>query len=450
MNRFKRWLGKTFGIFKIEEKVEEEQIDFVTLNKNFQTNADNWFKHYNFSEDEKTASEEVRKELFNDGAHFHGVGKYDGSIGIRKSGIKDVVISRVKAMQYHIGSIFRGKLEAAVAEKEEKSIIKDHMEILKNKHNEYLEQLNDYSQKYPKQHSFTIFILYLLIAIFLILADIPLALELTQQGFNFPSPDPDSEKHLTISALFHNPIEVLANNWEVFVLSIGIALCAVYVKILYDEFIEEPIQMIVTRFKNIPGVNYQNTDEILKMEKGYKFRKRIKVGLFIFTILTIVSLGFFRFEVIIAEGSWEPSFWVQLSFILITLLFPVVGGVCFSLALSSWQNKRRLIIEKKANDLHHDKYSIAMRNHSDAENKVKRLEVFVRDWTENNEICQNYIDMIIGMYNHGYERGLASSSKGDVNASLVQQIDNLRNQAISNSTYSHMLKAIDNLPNSNN
>ena len=103
--------------------------------------------------------------------------------------------------------------------------------------------------------------IYGAVALVLVLADIPLALELTRRGFNLKS-DPNN----AISDLFlattqdgfvSHFFRVLTSNWEVVVFATGVAFCTIYIKIFYDDFIGVPLENLIKKASESPTADYE-------------------------------------------------------------------------------------------------------------------------------------------------------------------------------------------------
>jgi hypothetical protein len=403
--------------------------------------------YFELPEEEEYASRKIREELADFGDKFRKLGIEDGKSCKRKQGIREIIESHIEGIRNHIKATFRGRHEAAKIDKQTKKSKYDNENELNTIYHNHFNLLLDYCHRYPKHHSFTIFLMYLFVALFLILADIPLALKLIEQGFNLDGPDEaKGEAHLMISQLFNNPLGVFAANWETFLLSIGIALCAVYVKILYDDFFGDPIHMVATRFKKIPGVD--DDKDITALRKAFVTRKAVKFIIFLFTIATIILLGYFRYHTIQSGSNTvtKEGFITLYTLIAITLIFPVIGGVCFSLSLSNIQNINRLKKAKKNADIQHKKYLKALKEYTHAETKEHSLKSFLVDWTEENFVSKNYKKFLLGQYLHGYEEGLRQFADKDESNSLIEKVKIYRKKVLANKIYRNIIEDNDDFP----
>lgn len=242
------------------------------------------------------------------------------------------------------------------------------------------------------QYSWTSVFLYSFFGVFLIMADIPLAVQLVQKGFAFEGPGPDHPE-LQLHALMTRFWPVIQANWEAFLTATGIAFCTAFIKLSYDEYIASPygastlkrraFRRLVERKKGSNELPLSDDEE-----KEYKREDRAKfitkMGILSLTLVMIVVLGQFRTSALgglkkynqvqaeqkdVLNNQGEIDFQEKekelkdidekakssnetynnesgktnlLTFIFITLLFPIVSGACFSLAISALQNKCRV------------------------------------------------------------------------------------------------------------
>jgi len=282
-------------------------------------------------------------------------------------------------------------------------------------------------------------VVYIIVAILLIIADIPLSVKLTKEGF------------------------VLKEWWEVIAMSLGIALCTVYVKIYYDEFIAHPIEKSVTQFKpkNLPGVD-QNEQELKSIKTTWLVRFSVKTFILLFSLVTIMALGIFRFQFF--EGQVKRSFnatnttnttggltyntpsgsgnnlytdyfdWkTKTAFILITILFPVIGGVCASLGADKIQNYRELKQTDKNCALKQQVYLNSLKDLNEVEKRLKNCANYLKWCSEEGNFIIEYTSFFISHYVHGYERGIIKANLGK---DLFNKAEELRKKLIAKQAFS--------------
>lgn len=316
------------------------------------------------------------------GEDFRRLGFYDGVKGITNEETDAIANSCASTLVQYIKASSNGKLEAFASEMEVKEQILNDEGARYQVSKKHLETKTYYYNNYPRTYSKGLGVFYLIMATCLIFADVPLAYALTVNGFN-----------LTVGS-----------GWNIF-LVIGIALCAVYIKIYYDDYIATSLGSYTLQFKNIPGVtddfsNNQEQNEIEKLnyhrtvksvKKEYWIKFAIKSIILLLSLCTIWKLGEFRFinlddgerKGLLKYIEWMTSNGWNITadiyadvintaistFRYLTLLFPIIGGVCLSLALTNFQNCHRF---KDSQDDYlklQENYLIALENY----NKVKKL-----------------------------------------------------------------------------
>ena len=299
---------------------------------------------------------DLNRNINDSGKSLEEQGYRDGSIGVEqneniKGRIKAItghLLAPVKAMAIGICDGLSREIESLkqeIARKEEhQKLRRESYDLISNEYN-----MNS------TQFSLLLGVFYCLVAFFLILADIPLAVELTKKGFDLKgiTGDPYSE----MPFLAYNPLKVIRSNWEVFVLAIGIALSTIYFKIYYDYLIGKSTYREVLFDKHLNKSFSFSLEDWERVHKARTIKARVSFTLLILTILTMLVLGYFRFEAIenqmirdfrVMEEqlralgqdtrgmnlTYEPMSWVtKLAFVLVTVLFPLIGGVCASIGL---------------------------------------------------------------------------------------------------------------------
>ena len=381
------------------------------------------------SRDKSQLSKEITEMIRENGINFRRTGHYDGAIGRKFGSIRDLAVVSINMIKDHVQTSFRGKKDAYETEMKVREEIHKKAKEIYNTQFESYKKLKNYKDKFPKHHSILLFLLYLFIALFLIFADVPLALNLTERGFDLKSSQDPNYVDFEITEFFRYPMIVIQNYWEVFLISFGIALCTIYIKILYDELIGNPSHTVVTRYKDIPNVE---EDEVGEIKREDRRRRGIKLGILGLTLLTIVALGVFRFETLKNDPSNDigNSFFTQLTFILITLLFPVIGGICFSISLSNVQNVMNLWSASRKFKSKQRQYTKALEEFNTAQQKFHDIQGYLKDWDEEGVIAKNYVNFLVAAYNHGFEWGHSHPELYLEGKDLYEKTEKLRNKLI--------------------
>jgi hypothetical protein len=259
-----------------------------------------------------------------------------------------------------------------------------------------------------KEYSYFLSFTYLFVALCIFISDVPLSLKLVAHGFALRTEilDKSQKPILRIDDLFTNPINVATQLWEPLLLAFGIALAGVFIKFFLDEVI----------------FNYKT-----KESKPLKVRVALSIILGLF-VVTIILLGFFRADTQkrILESEFNKrqqtiqqllgtqatatqplgeSPWVLPTFIGLTLMLPLIGGVCFSAGWSRLKKARQfsnakrdlLEVEERHNSVL-QRFNEAQENLNTEEELLDR-EKLERNWED------PLAELAINLYRHGYSRG---------------------------------------------
>jgi hypothetical protein len=410
-----------------------------------------------------------RKLLMDIGNIYWNTGKEDGKLGQNKTNLSEIAHVDAEFIKDDINSSYKAKVDQLESEVKIKEKIYDHAEKDYNDSKDFYEKAFKEFRRNPRYFSRGLAILYVTIAMLLIFADIPLALKLTQQGF-----DLDLGQNFQIRQLFENPFRVFQENWEVFILAFGVALCTIFIKIIYDEFVERPLEKVITQFKNLDGVDSDSEIEMAIIKRERKKRAKIKAIILSLTILTIISLGVFRYQTIEHQNRLEElSLTDQLSnenffnsidqpnitdstivssnttnssndglrkvftavtFILITLLFPTVGGVCFSIGSNYWGNRKELNMAKELSETSKNAFLNASK---DIEETIKKLANWrgALDWCNSPNFIGHIKRLFLNYYDHGYQRGMVEPDTSIINKDLFTRAEEFRNSLVSKGIY---------------
>lgn len=413
-----------------------------------------------------------RKLLMDIGNLYWDRGREDGKFGQNKTNLTEIAHIDAEFIKDDISSSYKARVDELESEvKIKKKIYEDAQEDYENSKTFYEKAFKEFRRN-PRYFSKGLATLYLIIAVLLIFADIPLALKLTQQGF-----DLDLGQNFQIRQLFESPFRVFQENWEVFVLAFGVALCTIFIKIIYDEFVERPLEKIVTQFKNLDGIDANSEEEIIIIKQERRKRVKIKASILTLTIVTIISLGVFRYLTIEHQNRLEElSLSDQLSnenflspidqqyadttnqnsatdpnaigsenettrkiitgitFILITLLFPTIGGACFSIGLNYWGNRKELKMAEKLSETSKKAFLSASK---DLEETIKKLSNWqgALNWCNTDNFIDHIKRLFLNYYDHGYQRGMLTPETIIINKDLFTRAEEFRNSLVSKGIY---------------
>src|SRR5690606_11787340 len=96
-------------------------------------------------------------------------------------------------------------------------------------------------------------------------------------------------------------------------------------------------------------------------------------------------------------------------FILLTLIFPIIGGICLSKGVSAFHNfKEKRIAEKKLKKLEADYRDHKNNDLLNALKKMRRIEALI-DKIKNPEFKKTASNDILASYQRGFHKGLGGS-----------------------------------------
>ena len=306
--------------------------------------------------------------------------------------------------------------------------------------------------------------LYLVFGILLFLADVPLSLKLVASGFQVPveAELPEgvaaigSTTKLLIDHLLIYPRYVIGLFWESLALAGGIAFVGIIVKyyvdliVLRDKDVERPrllatVVLTVILFGFIGTVfllgnfraeqqmqaDRRQIDNTVRDEnqKNQAFNENNPTAQprRVFSETEIVDEVNRRY----GTQSSMKSAWLIQTFIALTILLPVVGGVCFSASGARFRNAKQ--------------YWLAFLDYKKAENERDRLVLQIAkeqgDVTQLTQRLQELksdpdyltaiVDFKLGVYQHGYARGRTIPETVESGASLYERCESAISKLLS-------------------
>lgn len=367
----------------------------------------------------------VHKRISASHKYMYEMGRRDGSLGVRLD-ITDIAKATAQSMFRHIFVILKGKLGSLGAQLQSEKNIMDVEENSYKREQAYYDYMKYQYRFFPRNYSFLLFIIYLLVAIALIVADMPLALKLIHKGFDLEGPG--------FSELFEGGKfwSTIAANWETTITAVGIALCTVYIKIYYDEFVGTPYANRLMSFKKFleeNGIELQEETQ-RKINREVVIKTVIKTLLVLITLVCIVVLARFRYQTSALEGSpmMPLTGW---AFLGITLLFPLIGGVCLSYALNNLQNRVRLIRAKRNCGRRLDVLRMRVKDYSYAKTNYEDLDAAAARLGDEIRMVEEYKNYLIAFYERGYAIGAMQPEKYAKGEEFYTKILEWRNIAIS-------------------
>jgi hypothetical protein len=374
--------------------------------------------------------------------YMYEMGRRDGALGVRLTNITNIAKATAQEMFRHIYVVLQGSLAALLAEQKTRHKIVDYDNLCHQRNQAYHDYVQYQYRFFPRSYSWWLGGFYAIVALALILADIPLALKLIQEGFNIAG---GGAAHETIPHLFTgNFWRIIALNWETFTTAMGISLCTVYIKIYYDEFIGTPYAnktMTFTRFaeeNKMEGdlLEDETAQKAIKLE--YRNKRWWKTGLAAFTVAAIVILALFRLQTAHKSGDFDLTTISAAAFVTITILFPIIGGICLSHALSNFQNRRRLARASRNCNQSMQVYLKAVENYTIAEKNYADLKAASDRLCDEERMVGEYLDYLIAFYQRGFATGGMQPDKYAKGEDFYRKILEWRNIAVSQKINHHI------------
>jgi hypothetical protein len=437
-----RWIREKFASVKkavstpTDSPNDDSDKEAADSRKKF-TNAFESFSHF-FADLAKTFHENAQLQRFiAAGESFRKSGYYAGQWGIREPEIGEMAEMQVRITKGLIDEECQSNQRKLNSQVEILSTIREDAERDYRNKNAYYEKLTRAYQYSQRQFSILLGFIYGFFALVLVLADIPLALELTKQGFNLKSDEESAIQDLFLYGtdegfVFHF-IKVLTGNWEVVLFATGIACCTIYIKIFYDDFVGSPLENLIKKAPEAPIADYEEfystaTDKrsqsktaidsedhtsnrkqrvVAEFARFWRTRFRVKFGVLIGLFLTIGVLGYFRYSVVSAGDEVVariPGHVTFFTYCLATLIFPTISGICASLSLNTfhnWSHRRRA---EKQNAAARNVVIKATDEYRLKEEEKERNSSFI-SWLESEDTIKQLKYYLIRCYESGYKFG---------------------------------------------
>lgn len=395
-------------------------------------------------------------------------GMYNGSHGIVVD--KEVIQSRAnieaESCYDELKVLVKKKLGELQKEEELKCLVYEKSEnsfkaILRD-----LEYLNLVKNNSNTSRSIISTIGCMLLGLFLILADIALALQLVMEGFIFPEPKEGYEINNLMTGYF---VEVLKANWQVFMTTVGVATFTIILKIAFDRFIGTSYgdgyvkKMRFIRWfrkekysKDTEEISTDIEADLRSIRRYERIKNGTLIGLAALTIVFLYFLAQFRdFSMNTEQSKKDLSNEIyttfdkgedgllpgaqsdstermrdkvaatyqvsrsnrKLIFFGTTLLFPIVSAICLSIASASLQNGRKIRQLKREAEETKVTLDEDQKLYGDiyGETEAWKLEA---DYLDLNDALSNFKTKLVDIYNYGF-------SIGRIRPDLFQTIPNL-------------------------
>lgn len=332
--------------------------------------------------------------------------------------------------------------------------LEEEIDTLKSQFQKYKNQFeNIYNNRIicRSEYSIPLAIIYILFAIGLFIADIPLTINLVAAGFglspsNSVALSPSNSVAFTIQ-------QIIINYWGVAILALGLIMSGLFVKIFLDKVVlsepEERSNSFSTKWSTIVvlivvlvlylttfwGLGHYREDQLriteianIKRNTETEFQNRI-------IMLGIKTPSPEKDEnerlkanaIVQRIQAYEEnkSKFAAYVFIALTILFPIIGGLCFSIGLRKYYKAKlykelKLELKEVKNDLEN---SIIEKKESEV--ILKQKEDLLINKKSSDIERKKFIEWKKSIYLHGYERGSKMVKTLDEGESLYNRCETL-------------------------
>lgn len=344
--------------------------------------------------------------IWNMGDRLTEVGYEDGQSGQANTNIGVLARTLVYNLRSQMVQRFSASLASTSAELDGITIQKELAGDLQKRKKDYYIFLEEQKEIHPSKFNAFLGVFYSVISIVLIAADIPLARSLTRTAFDL-------------------------EEWETWILCLGIAFCTVIFKIVYDEFMSSPLDNFSSQLNQATSKGDYTEKQKSRIRINQIVRIVFKVIVLIFTILTIYFLARLRFLAIdnieksststsdgfstlegfdplqeIATNSVfaeNPSLTIT-TFIFVTIIFPLIGGICMSMGLQVFNNRNSYNKAKSSFDEASSRFSMAAKSSTILIEKKELAEKNI-EYCKDQKFEDRYVEFFESRYNHGFRRG---------------------------------------------
>ena len=140
------------------------------------------------------------------------------------------------------------------------------------------------------------------------------------------------------------------------------------------------------------------------------------------------------------NGYFEVNAFSTGAFVAITILFPVIGGICFSYALNNLQNLLRLSKAKKNSAEHKNSLQETINQFSTLKKDYEDINAAAQQFGNEGKVLEEYKNYLIAFYGRGYAIGGMQPEKYSKGEDFYSKILEWRNVAISSKINHHIAK----------
>ncbi|MGC4038715.1 MAG: hypothetical protein QM764_22315 [Chitinophagaceae bacterium] len=332
------------------------------------------------------------------------LGEVDGTSGAKDFSFNATAVAQADDMTGQIVSFLEGRAGSF------KLLIDDKIEEIKAEEaaeSNYKEQIETIEKSKYRDRSLAMFWFFIVFAFVMIIADIVVSLNLVNKfGIG--------------NAAVGAGIWERIRDFDLLPFSLGIAFCTVYFKILYDDYIigrpgEGILSVMDMRKKGVAAAFFWT-------DWGLKLAVKLLIGAGLLIMLSELS----RFRMMFTffgESSDEmrtiSATHPELSFILlrcfqgITIILPIISGICLSIALNIRSNRRSL--KKWEEKLQKSGVRLSGLRTDLEKCTVRELQfkTHLKDWSDKTAKIKLLSELFTANYDQGFRIGYRSNHGSD-------------------------------------
>ncbi|MBB5395066.1 hypothetical protein [Mucilaginibacter sp. AK015] len=376
--------------------------------------------------------ENVQAHILGSGEYYQSIGKMHGRIGARDFQMLKTARTYANLITERVVSSLKGRIAALNLLISDKGTELQKLREQEAGCLEKLSELTDLRHHDHKQFNRFNARVYLTAALLMILADIAVSVNLVAFfGIGHQAPDASFKQKL--------------GDPELMLFSFGIALCTVFVKIFYDEYINSKLGHMQQHVREMAAE--KANIGLLVAELALKFL--VKACILIALLWLLYNLAEYRtyftlyssLKTKVAKMALDPrtrdvADVLLKSFVGITVIVPVISGIALSVALKIIANRRALINSEKAAAAASNNCLLTQEMLQEKTYLLKKLEQYLEEWENKKE----KIDLQSAYFVQVYEQGFRISYRAHHGHDLYKLIEEYRNEVV-NQTFNRRLNS---------
>ncbi len=391
MKNKKNWFSRLAS--QIIPKKDEKFTYFTVKDSNYEDTFDRIGK-WKLTKKNLYKKQAIIAQITQDASEFREIGETDGWRGLTPQAMEKITANIASLWKSFIESSFHHRKILAEGNQADYKTQYDNLVRIQDSLKNHKADIDEHYKNNSKQYSLFFGLLYIGAAIFLLIADFPLAVQSAQKGFNL-------------------------NNDEAFWIATGLVMMTAYIKIIYDEYLGNSVKKTLESRReeiNLGDEKPATTEEIKAAKRIRAWQLISKLLILTLLVGTIITLGVFRFGFLQIDAGPTgniskyanaiDSLSGKYAFILTSIIFPIIGGVCASVGFRNMRNVLdRFLIQVRIR-LNQRKKKNAHKKKLIADGMVKECEENIKWVTDDLGFLKECANYFFSCYLHGYNRGI--------------------------------------------